>query len=144
MCPAPCSNGVDALPVAASFIGRYVLSCTYAVVISADLICAGLQSGWLALISAATPATCGHDMDVPDRMLNPTRRLSLDKLDGLASPLHAAKMFTPGATTSGLRISRVRMFGPRDENAATTGDGRMPSLVPPKLSVAVGFGALLL
>nr|CAB3485487.1 unnamed protein product [Digitaria exilis] len=115
-----------------------------AVVISADLILAGLQSGWLALISAATPATCGHDMDVPDKMLNPTRRRSVERLDGLASPLHAAKMFTPGAMTSGLRISRVRTFGPRDENAATTGDGRIPSLVPSKLSFAVGFALVLL
>ncbi|CAA7403640.1 unnamed protein product [Spirodela intermedia] len=45
-------------------------------------------------------------------------------------------MFTPGAIRSGLRTSRVRKLGPRDENAATTGDGRMPSLVPEKVRVA--------
>lgn len=32
----------------------------------ADRIAAGLQSGWSDFTSPATPATCGHDIDVPD------------------------------------------------------------------------------
>ena len=36
-----------------------------AVVISADLICAGVQSGCLSISSAAIPETCGVDIDVP-------------------------------------------------------------------------------
>ncbi|CAA6673600.1 unnamed protein product [Spirodela intermedia] len=52
-------------------------------------------------------------------------------------------MFTPGATTSGLRISRVSRLGPREENAATTGDGRTPTLVPEKAMVALGRGVVL-
>ena len=34
-------------------------------VMSADLISAGVQSGWAALTSAETPAACGLDIDVP-------------------------------------------------------------------------------
>ena len=37
----------------------------YAVVISADLAAAGVQSGWACLSRANTPATCGLDIDVP-------------------------------------------------------------------------------
>ena len=36
-----------------------------AVVIRADLICPGVQSGCRATRSAADPATCGEDIDVP-------------------------------------------------------------------------------
>jgi hypothetical protein len=39
------------------------------VVMIADLIIAGLQSGYLALIRPAMPDTCGQDMEVPDNML---------------------------------------------------------------------------
>jgi hypothetical protein len=35
------------------------------VVISADLIAAGLQSGWAPFSNAATPLIWGHDIDVP-------------------------------------------------------------------------------
>ena len=31
----------------------------------ADLTADGLQSGWAAFISAATPLMCGQDIDVP-------------------------------------------------------------------------------
>jgi len=49
----------------------------------------------------AMPETCGHDMDVPDSMLNATRRLSNDLSVGATAPLHAAITFTPGAVMSG-------------------------------------------
>ena len=40
-----------------------------AVVTIADLIAAGDQPGCLLLISAATPARCGADMDLPESKL---------------------------------------------------------------------------
>ena len=67
----------------------------------ADLMAEGLQSGWRVLIRPAMPETCGHDMDVPDSMLNATRRLSNDLSVGAVAPLHAAITFTPGAVMSG-------------------------------------------
>ncbi|WRX19441.1 hypothetical protein QQP08_011928 [Theobroma cacao] len=73
-------------------------------------------------------------MEVPDNILNFTLLL-----DGPNSPVQAARMFTPGATISGFRISNVRKFGPLDENAATTGDGLIPNLVPRNARVAVAF-----
>lgn len=39
------------------------------VVIKADLIAAGDQSGWEALTYAAAPVAWGQDIDVPDIML---------------------------------------------------------------------------
>lgn len=41
---------------------------------------------------------------------------------------------------SGFKISKVSKLGPLDENAATTGDGRIPTLVPSKVKVAVARG----
>jgi hypothetical protein len=75
----------------------------------ADLIAAGLQSGWRVLIRPATPETCGHDMDVPERMLNATRRLSNDLSVGDVAPLHAAMTFTPGAVMSGCEPMKSTM-----------------------------------
>ncbi|KAM7504674.1 hypothetical protein LguiB_003578 [Lonicera macranthoides] len=86
------------------------------------------------------PLTCGHDIEVPDNILNFTLLLSVGRLDGPTSPVQAASMFTPGATTSGFKISRERKLGPLDENAATTGEGLIPNLVPRNASVAVAFG----
>jgi len=42
---------------------------------------------------------------------------------------HAAKMFRPGAATSGFRISGVSELGPLEENAATRGPSRNPKIV---------------
>lgn len=47
------------------------------------------------------PEAWGHDMDVPEMMLNPTRRLSNASPVGDSAPVHAARMFSPGAVTSG-------------------------------------------
>ena len=78
-------------------------------------------------------------MDVPDIMLKFTLLLSMfSKLDGPASLVQPAKIFTPGAITSGFKISGVIGFGPRLENAATRGaDIEFPVTVPLKISVAV-------
>ncbi|KAH0458772.1 hypothetical protein IEQ34_011586 [Dendrobium chrysotoxum] len=74
-------------------------------------------------------------------MLNSTRRESAVNPVGPTAPVHPARMLTPGATRSGFRISGVTVFGPREENAANTGDGWMPTFVPPKIMVAVGLGS---
>ena len=68
-----------------------------AVVISADLIAIGDQSGWSCLNSAAMPAMCGADIDVP---LN--RSNSRPRCPGGAT---AARTSTPGAPMSGFSRS---------------------------------------
>lgn len=42
----------------------------------ADLIAAGLQSGWTVLIRPAIPATMGVDIEVPSIAVKAKRRLS--------------------------------------------------------------------
>jgi hypothetical protein len=71
------------------------------VVMIADLIAAGLQSGWRVLRSPTAPATCGQDIDVPDSVMKGDLRLSKSKSVGLIASLKAAIMFTPGAVISG-------------------------------------------
>ncbi|GER30236.1 ATP synthase subunit alpha [Striga asiatica] len=102
---------------------------------------AGLQSGWAAFRRAARPLTWGQDMEVPEIMLKPTRRMSSVRPVGPIRPDHPARMFTPGAIRSGFRISGVMELGPRELKAATTGDGWIPTLVPSKEIVAVGLGS---
>ncbi|CAA7401178.1 unnamed protein product [Spirodela intermedia] len=137
-CPAPKSITVEALPVDSSSIVWPRLSFVYAVVIKADLIAAGLQPGCAALRSAARPETCGHAMDVPDRILNSVRRPSAEIPAGPTPSGQAAKMLSPGATTSGFKISGDCGLGPRAEKDATTGAGRTPNRVPRNTIVAVG------
>jgi hypothetical protein len=71
------------------------------VVMIADRIAAALQSGWAALRRTAVAETCGHDMDVPDMMLYFTTRWSPSSFVGDDASLHAARMLSPGAETSG-------------------------------------------
>ncbi|BAF10939.1 Os03g0158800 [Oryza sativa Japonica Group] len=73
----------------------------YAVVISADLMAAGDHVGCTALTTATMPETCGHDMDVPESKFHVTERLSSGITVGDDMGGHAARMFTPGAVTSG-------------------------------------------
>jgi hypothetical protein len=82
-------------------------------------------------------------MDVPERMLYSTRRGSIIFLepDGGTAPDHAARMFTPGATTSGFRISGATTLGPRDENPATIGARFSPVTVSQaKANDTTGYG----
>jgi hypothetical protein len=79
----------------------------------ADRMAAGLHVGFQALTVAAAPATWGHAMDVPEMRLN---------CDGCFWPagrddvgIQDARMFTPGAATSGLRMFPVCADGPLDE-----------------------------
>lgn len=104
-----------------SVMGLPWLSSIVAVVMSADRTMAGVQSGCFFFSNAATPATCGHAMEVPETMLKLARLASLLLCVRGDSPGQAARMFAPGAMTSGLRISRTMWLGPRDEKDATTG-----------------------
>src|SRR5204862_7814016 len=80
-----------------------------AVDISADLISAGVQSGWRAISSAAAPATCGVAMLVPSKTANgsPTDSGSV-----------AERICPPGAARSGFS-SCPTSVGPADEKLVT-------------------------
>uniref|UniRef100_A0A5K1GRD8 Uncharacterized protein n=1 Tax=Nymphaea colorata TaxID=210225 RepID=A0A5K1GRD8_9MAGN len=78
-------------------------------------------------------------MEVPEMMLKLTLRLSSSIPVGPLFPDQAARMFRPGAITSGFKISDVIEFGPREENLATTGEGVTPTLVLPVMMVAKGL-----
>ncbi|KAH0469572.1 hypothetical protein IEQ34_001130 [Dendrobium chrysotoxum] len=51
---------------------------------------------------------------------------------------HAERTFTPGATMSGFSTPPFIKLGPREENAATAGDGRAPNTVLLKTIAATG------
>lgn len=68
---------------------------------SADLIAAGLQVGWIALRRATMPDTWGQDMDVPDSILKSSENSSFSITTGDAAGDQEAKMLTPGAAMSG-------------------------------------------
>jgi hypothetical protein len=67
----------------------------------ADLMVDGDQLECTDLIRAATPDTCGHDIDVPDWKFHFTRRSSVGSNVGGVLVGHAAIIFTPGAVISG-------------------------------------------
>ena len=91
-------------------------------VIRADLIAIGDQSGCRSLSSAARPATCGLDMDVPLYRLN-----RLPAFPGGATP---ARMSCPGAITSGFSRSPLpARSGPRDEKLAVKGAATLNTIV---------------
>src|SRR6266511_1869963 len=93
-------------------------------VISADRTAAGDQLGWELINSAARPAVCGLDIEVPLIDWN-----SWPGAPRKAVGVLPARMFTPGAVTSGLRMSPPpAMLGPRDEKSAIV-------LPPPKVRV---------
>nr|GMD75073.1 hypothetical protein ACMD2_15541 [Ipomoea batatas] len=105
-----------------------------AVVIIADLIMAGDQSGWELFSSAATPLRCGQDIEVPEIMLKVDFELGL-----LSTEVgHGARMLTPGPIMSGFRIPELSLLGPLEENAATIGAFLSPVIVPLKANVATG------
>lgn len=91
------------------------------VVMRADLIAAGDQSGWNDLTYAAAAAAWGQAMDVPERMLNGTILLSPGSPVTDASSEYAANMSSPGAAISGFKMLRVIFWGPLDEKEAMKG-----------------------
>uniref|UniRef100_A0A8R7PIU9 Uncharacterized protein n=1 Tax=Triticum urartu TaxID=4572 RepID=A0A8R7PIU9_TRIUA len=134
-CPAPVAKYVACVP-STSANGFFLLSVVSVVVISADLMAAGDHVGCAFFSSAATPARCGHDMDVPDL----TSNLGISALGGntkSAMPGTPASMFTPGPMMSGFRIPRLCRFGPRAEKGAIIGDRGVSNDVPFKMKFAV-------
>ena len=76
----------------------------------ADLIVAGDHFGRASISSAAMPAMCGVDIEVPDRYWKyPPNEPSA------GSGVPPARMLTPGAETSGLIQSGTVGNGPREE-----------------------------
>ena len=71
----------------------------------ADLIAEGLQEGYWDLITAAIPETCGHDIEVPEIMLNFGDSLPL-RVTFVSFAIQAARMSTPGAAISGCKARR--------------------------------------
>ncbi|KAK6139417.1 hypothetical protein DH2020_026842 [Rehmannia glutinosa] len=69
-------------------------------------------------------------------------RVSFSRRVGPTARGNAAKIFTPGPITSGFNICGVTVFGPLEQNAATTGDDFTFTTIPPKLNTAVGFSAV--
>jgi hypothetical protein len=77
-------------------------------VVIADLIAAGDQPGCLLLISAATPARCGADTDVPDSKLK-VGPGSTDEDGGPTTWVgQAASTLTPGPVMSGFKMPGLR------------------------------------
>lgn len=67
------------------------------VVMIADFIAEGDHEGCTALTRVAIPVTWGQAIEVPDKILNFIPAAVGD---------HAARMFNPGAVTSGYNIAR--------------------------------------
>ena len=86
---------------------KTLLPTDFAVLISADLISAGVHFGLACLTSAATPATTGVAIEVPLNQATPS-----------VLPEAADTMSTPGAASSGFS-ARSPQRGPPDENSAT-------------------------
>ncbi|WVZ20531.1 hypothetical protein V8G54_007853 [Vigna mungo] len=71
-------------------------------------------------------------------MLKSVVRWSEGREEGGMEEGHAARMFNPGAITSGFKISGETGLGPLAEKDATFGAGLTPTLVPLNKMVAVG------
>ena len=81
-----------------------------AVVMSADLICWGVQLGCSSTSSATAPVTCGADMLVPSKTEN---------WDGSSAFVTEERMSPPGADTSGFNWW-PKAVGPAEEKKVTT------------------------
>src|SRR5215207_6849204 len=104
---------------------------------NADLIIAGVQSGWAWTSKAPIPATCGLDIDVPLIDWNNCPGAPPNGVGVLP-----ARMLTPAAVMSGLMMSRAPPFGPRDEKSAIHGAG-IATFSPPKIwPVAAEFALM--
>src|SRR4029079_16797980 len=92
-----------------------------AVVIMADLIWPGVQSGCSALSSAPEPAICGLDIEVPAIAWNssPCGPVAMSTDLGV----WPARICTPGAVMSGLLTPSDWPGPPRELNEAITSPG---------------------
>ena len=123
--PEPTSSGpAGVVPSSSTTLGS-------ADVISADLIAASDQAGSSWARRAAAPATSGDAIDVPLMIWNVSPGRS--PLTGVG--VAAARMFTPGAPTSGLAMSGTAASGPREEKAAIKSLGPAAGCPPPMTSV---------
>uniref|UniRef100_A0A0E0DRU6 Uncharacterized protein n=1 Tax=Oryza meridionalis TaxID=40149 RepID=A0A0E0DRU6_9ORYZ len=145
MWPEPIASGVaPRLARPMSLMGALVLSTALAVVIIADRTAAGLHSGCTALISAATPDACGHDMDVPEMTLKRLYSCWLPTVAALTFSGHEARMREPGASTSGLSTVGQLAAGPRDEKPGSGPslpaevDTNTPRCIAAKAPMAMG------
>src|SRR6266403_1999933 len=102
--PAPCAVGpTSCVPVMASFTTKS------ARLTSADLICAGDQDECRFLSTAAEPAMCGVDIDVPLKKAHPLP--SPGQPAGLPTHVMELRTFTPTEVRSGL-IATSTFVGP--------------------------------
>ncbi|WRX16243.1 hypothetical protein QQP08_008730 [Theobroma cacao] len=91
----------------------------------------GSNCRWVPIrVCRLKQSRCTTNMRTSHRESNPV---------GPTASVQAAKMLTPGAIKSGLRISGFNPLGPLPVNEATTGAGLIPMTVPLKSMVAVGF-----
>jgi len=75
----------------------------------ADLIAEALQEGFCVFTLHTSPETCGVAMEVPEIMLYSEGFLPFGTSD-VSSPIHAARMFTPGAAISGYKERKHVLF----------------------------------
>src|SRR5205814_5996246 len=102
--PAPCAVGpISCKPVAAS------LTTKSAWLTSADLICAGDQDASMLKSTAADPAMCGVDIEVPLKKAQPLP--SPGQVFGLPTHVIELRTFTPTEERSGL-TARLTKVGP--------------------------------
>src|SRR6266550_3949145 len=102
--PAPCAVGpMSWMPVWASLTTR---SARFA---SADFTCAGDQSAWRSSSTAAEPAICGVDIEVPLKKAQPLP--SPGQVSGLPTHVIELRTFTPTEVRSGL-TARSTFVGP--------------------------------
>src|SRR6266487_6903337 len=93
--PARCAVGpMSCRPVLASLITKS------AWLTSADLTCAGDQSGWRSSNTAADPAMCGVDIEVPLKKAQPLP--SSGQVSGLPTHVMELRTLTPTEVRSGL------------------------------------------
>ncbi len=127
--PAPYPNGFACEPES-FWIGLPLVSLSVAVVIIADLIAIGDQVGCLLFSTAAIPAMCGVDIDVP--------LMNAYSPPAALNAVVAASTLVPGAMMSGLSRSPFPAGdGPRLEELATF--GALTRTAVPGLIVAVGL-----
>src|SRR5882724_12700548 len=102
--PAPCAVGpTSCVPVMASLITKS------ARLTSVDLICAGVQSLCSCRSTAAEPAMCGVDIEVPWKNAQPEP--SPGQPAGLPTQVIELRTFTPTDVTSGL-TAKSTFVGP--------------------------------
>src|SRR6266513_4605108 len=102
--PAPCAVGpMSCKPVCASLITKS------AWLTSADLICAGDHEGLMFNSTAAEPAICGVDIEVPLKKAHPVP--SPGQVSGLPTHVIELRTLTPTEVRSGL-IAKSTFVGP--------------------------------